>query len=275
MQAIESNGLVPEPKEVWQSSLVGSMTLHGLVSDGGKEVRYTNFPKFVHKENQGPINACAANSGTTCAEGITFLKTGHCDELSRWFTYIEGTKACGLFPQDAGCTLSAIVAILKRGIPSEKTVPYPRAYDRDRVRFSDIVYAEAARQKMASTVSLEGGYRDWRTALGQNIGLVLLGVNWPLRTEQRDGYKYAARYSPAGRGGHAIAAVGLANSSDSDGRPDVWIANSHPGDEIYLVSATFIEELSRADPFGNVGITDLTQPIPRRLAWTGDNSPFK
>lgn len=262
-------GLVPETKEQWRAAIAGSLSLHGLVCDYGSETRLPAVPSWMKRENQQQMNSCAGNAGTTCVEKNLYAATGKSIQLSRWFAYIEGCRACGLFPGDNGCQLSGIVqAFRQKGCPTEDLVPYPGRYDTRKANFSREVYEEAAKCQVVRTVNLDGGYSDWRKILGQNVGAVLLGVNWPLRTTTKNGHKYAARYQPAGRGGHAIAALFLADSTDSDGNPDVWIMNSHLGDEIYLVSATFIREVQQADPFGNIGITDLNVPVARTVNWS-------
>lgn len=269
-------GLLPTDWDNWNRITSDSLNVDRLVGADGKELTSATFPEWCHKENQGPINSCAPNAGTTCVEGANFLKSGSRDQLSRWFAYIEGTKACGMFPADAGCTLDGVAEALKlKGAPLEKTVPYPARYDRNQTRFSADVYAEAALRRMAKTIDVSRGYEAWRACLGQGLGLVLLGVNWPFEYAIRNGYKFANHYRPRGRAGHAIAGVSLAESTDTRGRPDLWIANSHQGDEVYLVSATWVDELQSANPFGNLGLTDLTEPIPRRMDWLTNDSPFK
>lgn len=270
-------GLLPTDWDNWRRITSDAMNVDRLVGADGKELTSANFPDWCHKENQGPINSCAANAGTTCVEGIGYLVNGSTDQLSRWFAYIQGTRACGMFPADAGCTLDGIAEALRvTGVPFEKTVPYPKGgYDRSRTRFSEEVFAEAALRRMAKTVDVSGGYDAWRAALGQGIALVLLGVNWPFEYTTRNGYKYGNHYRPRGRAGHAIAGVSLAQTTDTRGRPDLWIANSHLGDEVYLVSATWVDELQAANPFGNIGLTDLSEPTPRRMDWTGLDNPFK
>lgn len=264
-------GLLPEPKSQWLASIAGSLSMHGMVCDSGSEVRLPAIPSWMKREDQSQMNSCAGNAGTTCAEKNLYAATGKSIQLSRWFAYIEGCRSCGLFPGDSGCYLSGIVdSLRKKGCPPEEMVPYPGRYDIRKTNFSSDIYEEAAKIQVIRTVSLDGGYSDWRKILGQNTGAVLLGINWPIRTTTKNGHKYASRYQPAGRGGHAIAAVFLADSTDSEGNPDVWIMNSHRGDEIYLVSATFIREVQQADPFGNIGITDLSVPVSRVVNWSSD-----
>lgn len=269
-------GLLPTDWDQWKAITKDALKVDGLVS-GDREIHSAEFPGWLKKENQGPINSCAANAGTSCVEGASYLANGSTNQLSRWYAYIEGTKACGMFPADAGCTLDGIAkALMTKGVPLEATVPYPaQGYDRSRTSFSAAVHAEAALRRMKKTVDLSAGYDAWAKTLGQGIGLILLGVHWPFATTIRNGVKYANRYRPIGRGGHALCGATLADTRDASGRRDVFIGNSHLGDEVYLVSAQWIDDLQQADPFGNIGLTDLTEPVPRRLDWLRADSPFK
>ena len=114
---------------------------------------------------------------------------------------------------------------------------------------------------------MSAGYSAWRTLLGRNIGGVLLGMYWPVSLDS----KGIANRVPTGGGGHAIAGLFLADTSDANGNPDVWILNSHSVSfglgGWFKATRSFIEDLQARDDFGNVGVSDMSVPGPRVVDW--------
>ena len=268
-EAINSEffGLVPETRESWQQAIAGAMPLP--VCGDGPETRLAVPPKWMRVENQGPINSCSANGMTSCAEKCEFARTGKAVQLSRWFQYVNSERfTYGQAGRDQGATLSAALRVGKEiGFVEETEEPYPATYDRSRTVFPSEIAELAASRRVASTISLAGGYPAWRTLLGRDIGAVLLGMYWPVSLDSHG----LANRVPSGGGGHAIAGLFLADTSDANGNPDIWILNSHSVSfglgGYFKASRSFIEDLQARDDFGNVGVSDMTVPVPRKVDW--------
>lgn len=260
-------GLIPESREAWYVSIADAQPLP--VCGDGPETRLAIPPAWMRVENQGPINSCSANGLTSCAEKLEFARTGRCVELSRWFQYVNSEVfTYGQPGRDQGATLSAALRVGREiGFVPESEEPYPATYDRNRLRFNTEINRLAEERKITSTISLAPGYSAWRTLLGRDIGAVLLGQFWPVQLDSRG---YATRVPTSG-GGHAIAGLFLADTSDANGNPDVWILNSHSVSfglkGWFKATRSYIEDLQARDDFGNVGVSDMTVPGPRKVNW--------
>jgi len=261
-------GLVPESREAWHVSIADAQPMP--VCGDGPETRFAVPPSWMKTESQGPINSCSANGMTSCVEKCEYARTKKAVQLSRWFQYVESERfTYGQPGRDDGATLSAALRVGREiGFVTEADEPYPATYDRNRTKFNTEIKALASERKITSTISLASGYSAWRTLLGRDIGAVLLGMYWPV---QLDSKGYATRV-PTGGGGHAIAGLFLADTSDANGNPDVWILNSHSTsfglNGWFKVTRSFIEALQARDDFGNVGVSDMSVPGPRVVDWT-------
>ena len=262
------SGLVPESREAWQAAISDAQPLP--VCGDGPETRMAVPPSWMRVEQQGPINSCSANGLTSCAEKCEYARTGKSVQLSRWFQYVRSeVYTYGQAGRDQGATLSAALRVGHEvGFVTEQDVPYPTGgYDRNRMQFSREIIEAAETRKITSTISLAAGYSAWRTLLGRDIGAVLLGMYWPVQLDSRC---FATRV-PTGGGGHAIAGLFLADTSDANGNPDVWILNSHSTsfglNGWFKVTRSFVEDLQARDDFGNVGVSDMSVPGPRVVDW--------
>ena len=260
-------GLVPESRDTWRAAISDAQAMP--VCGDGPETRLAVPPAWMKVENQGPINSCSANGLTSCAEKCEYARAGKVVQLSRWFQYVESERfTYGQPGRDDGATLSAALRVGREiGFVPESDEPYPTTYDRNRTRFNTEIKALAAERKITSTISLASGYSAWRTLLGRDIGAVLLGMYWPVQLDSRC---FATRV-PTGGGGHAIAGLFLADTSDANGNPDVWILNSHSTsfglNGWFKVTRSFVEDLQARDDFGNVGVSDMSVPGPRVVDW--------
>lgn len=267
------SGLLPETDEQkaeWQAELVGMPVCAGREVE---EKLFAEPPDFVRVENQGQTNTCAANSGTSCLEKLAYLKTGQPIQLSRNYLYLRGQQECGI-RGDSGCTLGGILKAMKRyGVCPEELWPFNQTYQ---TRVPQGCDEAASEYKALTTIDVEtSGYNGFRTVLGQNIGAVEMACSWPLSLSQ--GY-IVERYQPQGSGGHAIAALFLSDRKDDEGRPYVWVMNSHSEQAQrggwLLWSPTALDELCERDSWGNFGVSDMQVPEPREFDWVL-NSPFK
>jgi hypothetical protein len=260
-------GLVPESRESWQDAIADAQQLP--VCGDTEETLLKAPPDWCRVENQGPINSCSANAMTSIAEKIEYIHKKKPIQLSRWFQYIKSEEFTGTPGRDQGATLSAALRVgVEVGFVPEDQCQYPKQYDRNRLRFSQELYKEAEQRRIKSKIDLSKGYSAWRTLLGQDIGAVLLGTFWPVQIDAR-GYAYNV---PTSGGGHAIAALFLADTFDANGRPDVWIVNSHDKSfglqGWFKATASWVEQLQGRDYFGNVGVSDMSVPGPRKVDWT-------
>ena len=260
-------GLVPESREAWHVSIADALPMP--VCGDGPETRLAVPPSWMKCEQQGAINSCSANGITSVAEKLEYARTGKVVQLSRWFQYVNSEVfTFGRPGLDQGATLSAALRVGREiGFVPESDEPYPSVYDRNRLQFNTEIKRLAESRKITSTISLKSGYEAWRTLLGRNIGGVLLGMYWPVSLDANG----LANRIPTGGGGHAIAGLFLADTSDANGNPDVWILNSHSTsfglNGWFKVTRSFIEDLQSRDDFGNVGVSDMSVPGPRVVDW--------
>jgi hypothetical protein len=261
------HGLVPETRQAWQAAIADAQPMP--VCGDGPETRLAVPPAWMRVENQGPINSCSANGMTSCAEKCEYARTHKSVQLSRWFQYVRSEiYTYGQAGRDQGATLSAALRVGREvGFVPESEEPYPATYDRSRTQFPREIIELAETRRITSVISLASGYSAWRTLLGRDIGAVLLGMYWPV---QLDAHGVASRL-PNGGGGHAIAGLFLADTTDANGNPDVWILNSHSASfglgGWFKATRSFIEDLQARDDFGNVGVSDMSVPGPRIVDW--------
>lgn len=264
-------GLIPDTPEQLAYRRGQAVSVPKLTTAG--EIRMAFPPDWIQTEDQLQMGSCAGNAMSTLLEKLAFILGMSKRQLSRLFMYVEGQrKSSGLGNPDAGAPLFGVIEAAKDvGCCGEELVPYGPY----RTKFPAEAYADAKKLRARTTLNLES-YDDWRAVLGQNMGGVLMGLNWPVRLQ--DGF-YAPHYQPTAAYGHAITALFLADTEDSRGRPDVWVANSHGksfGRNGWMkVSASFIDELQANDVFGNQGVTDLdaTDLKPRVISWV-ENNPW-
>lgn len=260
-------GLIPDTAAQRAVRFAAGITLPNVCMSTEGEARFAVPPSWMRIEDQGQRNSCAGNAGSSVLEKLNYMLTGSTRQLSRQFIYAEGQKKCGI-RGDSGCALFGIIDAAEQiGCCGEDVEPYGQY----RTQFKPEAYEDAKKLRIKTKINPRG-YEDWRAILGQNIGGLLIGMNWPISLSNG----YASRYRPLENKGHALAALFLADTEDSQGRPDVWIANSHSenfGQAGWMkVSATFVEELQRQDPFGNQGVTDLEVVRPRPISWA-ENPP--
>lgn len=262
------SGLLPDTPEQLAFRMGAGLTLPPVCMSTEGEARFASPPAWIKTEQQGMMNSCAGNAGSTLLEKLQFMLTKSQRQLSRLFMYVEGQKASGDVGYDNGCRLFGIIRAAQQiGCCGEDVVPYGPY----RTRFPAEAYEDAKKIRAKTTINPRN-YADWRAILGQNIGGLLIGMQWPIRLQNG----YAAHYQPTGGDGHALAALFLADTEDSQGRPDVLVANSHGPDfginGWMKVSASFVDELQAQDPFGNQGVTDLVDIAPRKFSWADDSA---
>ncbi len=258
-------GLIPDTEDQLAERMAAAQPLGPVCFSAEEETRLSRIPSWMRRDDQGQRNSCAAHGGTNCGEKIIYMQTGEAVQLSRQFLYIEGQKAGGMRVADAGCTLFGITEAFRRvGCCREEIEPYGAW----KTQFSPEAYADASKWRLRQTLSVRGGYKDWRAVLGANIGAILAASLWPIEIVNG----YARRYAPRGNGGHAYAGLFLADTADANGRPDVWFLNSHQGNFEFKASATFVDDLMSRDQFGILAFTDMETPAPRKIEWTGKGS---
>ncbi len=266
-------GLVAETRDerfTWRDQQV---KLPPMSAANVREKLFDTPPSWLRIESQKSTNSCAAHAGTTCAEGIFFAKSGQVEQLCRNYLYIRGQEKCGM-RGDVGCTLGGIIAALRDyGVCPESLWPFTGTYQTNIPRGCD---DQAKRCRVTHTLDVESmGYEGFRLAIGQNIGTVLMATSWPLRLW--DGY-IVEQHQPQGRGGHALAGMFLSSRLDGNGRPYVWVANSHDvtsGKAGWLLwSPRAIDSLIETSQWGCTGITDMSTPAARNVDWTGTQNPF-
>lgn len=261
-------GLIPDTPEQLAERKSLEKPLPAVCFSTENETRLSRIPSWVKFDDQRQMNSCAGHGGTTALEKIAYNLIGRPQQLSRLFLYAEGQKRCGI-RGDNGCALYGIVkAAMEVGVAREEVQPYGPY----QTKFSEAVYQDAANWRLKKTLKLDLGYNSYRAILGQNIGSILVGTMWPIEIQNG----YVRSYRRHGGGGHAYAAMFLADTADANGRPDVWFVNSHQGNFAFKGSATFVEEMQGEDHFGNVGFTDMDVPAPRKIDYFAEgNFPYE
>jgi len=257
--ADEFTGLLeesPAQRQAWKSSLspMPVCAPGSLVT----EVTYDAFPEHLRIYQQGMTNSCAGHGTAHAAMQAAYMQSGQAYELSPWWCYVKAQSLGGNLGRDVGAYLGgACKAVQQVGIAPTKLAQNTGRYY---TSFSDEAVQEAQKVKVLHTIDIEeGGYESLRLLLGQQMGAGVFAVNWGLRT---DGDGNVARYQPTGRGGHAMAWVALSTKKDSQGRPWVWCANSHPTMTRYLMSPTAVQQIVDRDEWGCFGISTMTVMKP-------------
>lgn len=217
--------------------------------------------KLLKCENQGSQGSCRGHSGSTNLEWLYILATGETIQLSQAMCYYE-TQRLDNIRGDSGSTIyNGIILMKTKGLCTYPRWPYPPRYDNTRPADFEGVLREAATYRVGRDVRLST-YEGIRTHIGSGQGGVDLGIAWdqsyasPVVTEYR-----------GGRGGHAIGLFALSERKDRQGRPFVWMFNSHGTrsgvDGWSEWSPSFIEgALSyRGNVF--VGLSDMPHVKPR------------
>lgn len=257
-------GLIPDRPEDLAALQRDALSLEGLYCAPEQETRLAKVPDWVQFDDQAQMNSCVGHGLTTALEKVVYMKTGVPTQLSRLFAYKVAQAATGI-SGDVGAQLSgAAKAAMTVGICREEVFPYA-SYS---TPIPQAAYDDAKNWIVTQRVRADT-YQAWRTALGGNIAGIMTASRWPIVVENG----YARRYVPRGRSGHCYAAMFLADTSDTQGRPDVWMVNSHKGFFTFKVSATFVEELLGQNPNESQGFTDMATPAPRPVDWFKDN-PF-
>lgn len=266
-------GLVSETKDERRTWRDQQVQLPPMSAANVKERLFDTPPSWLRIENQRQTNSCAPHAGSTCGEGMYFAATGQVVQLCRNYLYIRGQQKCGM-RGDTGCTLGGIIAAMKEfGVCPESLWPFNGTYQTSIPRGCD---EQAKLCRVTHTLDVESlGYEGFRLTIGQNIGTVLMATSWPLRLW--DGY-VVEQHQPQGRGGHALAGMFLSSRLDGNGRPYIWVANSHDVTSgkagWQLWSPRAIQTLIETSQWGCTGITDMSTPTPRNVDWTGADNPF-
>lgn len=270
--SLHFTGLIPEDPAVLSLRLAEQIEMP-VCAGSVDEKLWDEPPSWNRIEYQRRTNMCAVNAGTTAAEVIEYQKTGQLVQRSRNYLYARSAKYCGIY-SDSGRTLGSVIQAFKQdGCPPEDMYPFDGSYNPRVPAGCD----KAAQEfKLTTTIDVRsGGYNSVRTLIGQNMGTVLMASYWPFR--YWDGYR-VERYQPTGSQGHAEAFVFLSSKLDANGRPYVWLANSHSEQAQHngysLWSPDAIDELLSGDTWGITGLSDMTTPQPREVDWTGLLNPF-
>lgn len=258
-------GLIEEPPEALEAMMVGAGSLEGICCAPETETRLAAVPEWMQHDNQSGLNSCVGHGLTNALEKVVYMKTGVATQLSRLFAYKVAQKATGI-RGDSGAHLSGATKAAKQyGICREEVFPYG-PYSK---QLTQEAYKDAEDWKVTQHIKVPN-YDAWRTGLGGNICGIMTASKWPIEISNG----YARRYLPRGNGGHCYAALFLADTQDAQGRPDVWMFNSHRGNFTFRASSTFVEELLGRNPNESVGFTDLTVIAPRPVDWLQDSPEY-
>lgn len=216
--------------------------------------------------NQGPVGSCRGHSGSTIAEWIRVLITRQVPalELSRAFMYFETQRVDGI-RGDRGSTIMGGVKLLKEtGIPPEKLWPYKSVYDPTRPNNWSEILEESKPHRIVREVRLQS-YDALRAFLGTGQGGVDCGIMWSSAYAR----PVVERYNGGG-GGHAIALPTLSERKDAQGRPYVWMFNSH-GERSGVMgwsewSPAFVQAAMQARGNVFVGLSDMPHVKPRGIS---------
>jgi len=226
--------------------------------------------KVLRCENQGPVGSCRGHSGSTGAEWIRVLATREVGiELSPAWLYYETQRIDGI-RGDRGSTIMGGVKLLQdRGIPLLSLWPYKPRYDNTRPANWQAIEADAAKHKIATAKRMTAydGVRAW---LGSGQGYVDCGIPWSSAYARPVVESFGG-----GNGGHAIALIALSERKDSQGRPYVWMFNSH-GERSGVNgwsewSPRFVEDAIKARSGVFVGLSDMPAVKPRSVDWLKDS----
>lgn len=252
-------GLLPESlaqKNAWKSSLSPMPVC--APGDLVDEVLWDKFPEHLKIKQQGMTNSCCGHGTAHAAMQAAYCQSGVEYDLSPWWCYIEAQRYGGNLGSDSGAYLGgACKAVQEIGIAPAKLAPNTGRYY---TKFPPEAGTEAAKIKVLHTVDLEsGGYDALRLLLGQQMGAGIYAVSWPI-AKDNDGN--VEQYRPLGRGGHCMAWVALSTEKDSQGRPWVWCANSHPSFTRYLMSPTAVQQIVDEDSWGCWGVSTMSVMKP-------------
>lgn len=255
-------GLIREDPEVLADMQKDYMSLEGVRCAPEREARLAKVPSWVAFDDQMRMNSCVGHGLTTALEKVIYMKTRTPTQLSRLYAYRMAQAETGI-RSDSGAQLSGALKASLKGICREAVFPYG-PYN---TPITQAAKDDAKKWVVVGHIKVPN-YQSWRTALGGNIAGIMTASSWPIEVD-RNGY--ARRYHPMGRGGHCYAAMFLADTADANGRPDVWMVNSHLGNFTFKVSATFVDQLVGQNPYESVGFTDMEVPVPRPINWLEDN----
>lgn len=258
-------GLIQESPQALEAMMAGAGSLEGVYCAPETETRLPAVPDWMQRDNQSSLNSCVGHGLTSALEKVVYMKTGVPTQLSRLFAYKVAQKATGI-RGDNGAQLSGATKAAKTyGICREEVFPYG-PYSK---QLTEEAYADAKNWVVTQHMRVPN-YSAWRTALGGNICGIMTASKWPIEISKG----YASHYRPRGNGGHCYSALFLADTADAQGRPDVWMFNSHSGNFTFKASATFVEELLGRNPNESVGFTDLTVIAPRPVDWLKDSPEY-
>jgi hypothetical protein len=181
----------------------------------------------IKGENQGQMNSCAGNSGSSILEACLWHQSGGTvhTQLSRMFAYVNGQRHCGI-NGDSGATLKGVIdGFQAEGCPKEEFAPYTGQYY---TRFGQEAQADARNQKLKSYMAVTDVEQVYE-GLAKKIGGLYLGINWvpEARNPEAGGYIHSFR-SQGGRGGyHAVCMLDWCEEKDNEGYPYLRLFNSH------------------------------------------------
>lgn len=224
-------------------------------------------PRQVLKcENQGSQGSCRGHSGSTLAEWIHAIATGTIGmQLSRAMMYYETQRIDGI-RGDRGATIMGGIKLLREtGVCREELWKYPPQYNNARPSNFSEVLQDAATHKVVTSRRCSS-YDAVRVHLGSGQGGVDVGIQW----RQEYASPIVERFSGGG-GGHAIAVVCLSERLDNQGRPYVWMFNSHgmrSGVNGWSEwSPTFVESAIRSPGSVFVAVSDMPNVKPREFTF--------
>jgi len=196
-------------------------------------------------DRQGNMGACQGFSLTNSGEYLWALHTGAMSndrQFSQLFAYLESQRLDGLLGRDAGSTINSGVKIAKDvGYLRESELTYRTPYPSNaRAIVTDGMRAKAGDFKIRSHTWLES-YDAIFQYLASGSGAVHTGTLW------NDSF-----YSQSG----VLESVSLR----------IWRLNSHQ-DSWTEIAPSVIDALCKHQYTSIVGISDLTQPGPRKVSW--------
>lgn len=209
------------------------------------------------------VHNCRGHSGSTTLEWLYCLSTGKIPTvtLSPAYFYYETQRIDGI-SGDKGSTISGGGKLmLDKGCCINDLWPYQARYNNRRpANFAEI--QNNASQFKVKRIDRLDSYDAIRTFLGSGIGGVDCGISWSSAYSQPIVESFRG-----GSGGHAIALPALSERKDRQGRPYVYMLNSHGNQSGRRGwsewSPNAIEQMCRHRWSVFIGVSDMADVKPR------------
>lgn len=223
-------------------------------------------------DDQGNMGSCGGHGNTNCGELLWAYHTGSMSndrQFSRLFSYLEAQRLDRLLGRDSGSTISSGLKVSKEiGYLEEKYLPYRTPYPAN----AGSIVTEAMRKQASGAFGFQIKSHAWLDSydatfqyLASHSGAVYVGSIWNQSFYAQN--KVLERVNLVSGGGHAYALLGYSERKDSKGRNYLWRLNSHSIDSWTEIAPSVIDAMCSHRWSSIVGISDLTTPGPRKVAW--------